>query len=136
MKTIPILLLTLGGLWLAVPNPAQADPRESIKTGDTVAAMWSDGNYYIGVVKGTEGEKFQIDFEDGDKLSVKPATIFVMHQDGEFRVGDHVMAVWQKARMFPGVVSAVNADACVVKWDDGDTPMEVKKGRMAHWEGK
>ena len=136
MKRNLSLLLALLVLTLVLPQRTQADPRERITAGDTVAAQWSDGNYYIGKVKGAEGDGFHIIYEDGDELTVKPAHIFVMRSDSEFRVGDHVMAVWMGARMFPGVVSAVNADTCVVKWDDGDTPLEVKKGRMTLWAVK
>jgi hypothetical protein len=133
MKLLPSLLATLVAWSVASSLPLHADPKESINTGDSVAAMWSDGNYYIGTVKSGKGESFHILFEDGDKLTVNAAKIFVIHADNELHVGDHVMAVWKEARMFPGVVLAVGHETCLVKWDDGETPMEVGKWRMVRW---
>jgi len=104
-----------------------ADP----KVGDTVAAKWTDGGFYVGTVTGISGAGANVLFEDGDKLTVPPSDILVLSKDVAFKVGDHVIAAWKGAKMFPGVLTAVTEATCTVKWDDGDAPIDVAKGRMA-----
>lgn len=130
MKRTPLFLLLLAVLLVAIACPAQADPKPRIAVGDSVAAQWSDGNYYVGTVTAINGAKFKILYEDGDRKTVDAAQVFELRDDRPFAVGDRVLAAWKGAQMFPGVIVAVNTVTCRVKWDDGDAPMEVKKSRM------
>lgn len=118
-------------IWLAILLgflcPALGD---EAKVGDSVAAVWSDGNYYVGTVTGVSDGKVDVLYEDGDKLAVPTAKVRVLGAKTDFKVGDRVIAAWKTAQMFPGVITAVSEIACTVKWDDGDAPMEVKKSRM------
>ena len=114
--------------FLAILLPAfAADP----KVGDTVAAKWSDGGFYVGTVTGISGASANVLFDDGDKQTVPLAETMVLSKDADFKVGDHVIAAWKGAKMFPGVLTVVSVATCTVKWDDGDAPIEVAKGRMA-----
>jgi hypothetical protein len=127
MKSLSSLIVGFA-FFLATLLPAfAADP----KVGDTVAAKWTDGGFYVGTVIGISGASANILFDDGDKLTVPPADILVLSKDVAFKVGDHVIAAWKGAKMFPGVLTAVTETTCTVKWDDGDAPIEVAKGRMA-----
>jgi hypothetical protein len=104
-----------------------ADP----KVGDTVAAKWTDGGFYVGTVTGLAADGANVLYEDGDKRTVPLAELAVLSKDTVFKTGDHVIAAWKGAKMFPGVVTAVTDATCTVKWDDGDAPIDVAKGRMA-----
>lgn len=130
----PLLILTL---FLFVScQLVTAAPKENLAVGQRVAAKWSDGRYYLGSVTAVEGETFRILYEDGDKLAVKGDDVHPIRANAEFNVGDHVLAGWKGAVMYPGVVTEVTATACTVKWDDGDTPLSVDKGRIIHWAKK
>jgi hypothetical protein len=128
MKTHSFSLPTLAIVLLLaslLPTLA-ADP----KAGDSVAAVWTDGNYYLGTITAISGEKAAILYEDGDKKDVPLSKVHPLSQTADFKSGDHVVAAWKGARMYPGLVTAVGDLTCTVKWDDGDKPMEVKKGRI------
>ncbi len=58
------------------------------------------------------------------------AQVHPLSQAASFKVGDHVIAAWRTALMFPGVITAVSDVTCTVHWDDGDKPLEVKKSRI------
>ncbi len=127
MKSLTSIALGFA-FFLATLLPAfAADP----KVGDTVAAKWTDGGFYVGTVTGISGAGANVLYEDGDKLTVPAAEILVLSKDVAFKVGDHVIAAWKGAKMFPGIITAVTEATCTVKWDDGDAPIEVAKGRMA-----
>ena len=100
------------------------------KVGDSVAAIWTDGNYYVGTITSISGDKADVLYEDGDKLTVPLAKVHTLSKTANFKVGDHVIAAFNGASMFPGVITAVSDATCTVKWDDGDTPLDVPKGRM------
>lgn len=132
MKSTGLFLLTLLAFFVALPQAAKAGSKQDIGVGHPVAARWSDGKYYTGSVLATNGANFKVLFDDGDKLTVDAAHVFALRENGNFEVGDHVLAGWKGARMFPGTVTAVTAAACRIKWDDGDAPMVVKKSRIVH----
>ena len=132
MKTTSLLLLAVSLLFLSWSHPAQADPlKPQIKEGDSVAALWSDGNYYVGTVTGiTKGDRYRILFEDGDRKPVDASDVYLLRANREFAIGEHVLAAWKGARMYPGVVTAIFPNSCRIKWDDGDKPLEVKRDRI------
>ena len=47
-----------------------------------------------------------------------------------FNVGDHVAAQWKDSRFYPGVVTQVQGEMYLIKWDDGDEPMMVSKEQV------
>ena len=128
MKTHHALLSLLTAI-LFVTSVLPAFAGEA-KVGDSVAAMWKDGNYWVGTVTGISDDQANILYEDGDKLAVPLAKVHPLSQAATFKVGDHVIAAWKGAQMFPGVITAVSDLSCTVKWDDGDAPLEVKKARI------
>jgi hypothetical protein len=130
MKTL--LKLSLGLLLLvASVLPALA---ADFKVGDSVAAPWTNKQgvsaFFMATITGISGDKADLLYEDGDKLAVPVSSVRALSADTAFKVGDHVVAAWKGAQMFPGVITAVNGLTCTVKWDDGDAPIEVKKTRM------
>jgi hypothetical protein len=123
---VALVLLGIASLFSAVSALA-ADP----KVGDTVAAKWTDGKFYIGTVSALSAGGANVQYEDGDKRTVPLDELIVLSKDADLHVGDHVLAAWKLGKMFGGVITAVTPATCTVKWDDGDTPLEVAKGRMA-----
>jgi hypothetical protein len=99
--------------------------------GDAVGAVWSDGNWYLAKVTGVRGERFDLEYADGDKGTVLKAGIrrTVDRPEGVV-AGDRVVGVWKEARMYPGSVQEVTADGVVVKWDDGSAPTPVAFGKF------
>lgn len=132
MKFLPLSLLVLITSLVAFANPALAKSRDTLQVGDRVAAQWTDGKYYIGTISKIAA-KIHVAFDDGDGGPIAPKLISVIPQNAQFKVGSHVLAVWQKGAMFPGVVTQVRPNQCVVKWDDGDQPTLVKKDQMLLW---
>ena len=129
MKTLTSLLFVLTLLLPALTRPlSAAEP----KVGDTVAAPWSDVNFYLATITAIADGNASVLYEDGDKGSVPLDKVSAVVKDATFAVGDHVLAAWKGARMFPGVVTAVSEAVCIIKWDDGDAPLQVPKTRMVH----
>lgn len=48
-----------------------------------------------------------------------------VRQPASFTVGEHVAAQWKDSRYYPGVVTEVRGNDCLIKWDDGDEPLYV-----------
>lgn len=130
MKTLRTLSLGLVLIMASLLTALAADP----KVGDSVAAPWSNDKgqsaFFMATITGISGDKADLLYEDGDKLTVPLSTVRVLSAETAFNVGDKVVAAWKGAQMFPGVVTAVGELTCTVKWDDGDTPLEVKKSRI------
>lgn len=130
MKTLRVFSLGLMSIVASVVTAFAGDP----KVGDSVAAPWSNDKgqsaFFMATITGISGDQASLLYEDGDKLTVPIANLKVLSADAPFKVGDHVIAAWKGAQMFPGVVTAVTELTCTVKWDDGDAPIEVKKSRI------
>jgi hypothetical protein len=132
MKLFRLTLFAIITSLLAFVLPAQAKPKDAFQEGERVAAKWTDGKYYIGRIDKI-GAKIQVKWDDGSYGPVPPKDIAVIPQNVEFAVGEHVLAVWKGAQMFPGVVTQVKPNQCIVKWDDGDQPSLVHKQQMVRW---
>jgi hypothetical protein len=117
--------------------PVQAAPAVpqavagAIPNGTTVAAKWRDGGYYIATLTGRDGSNYRVLYGDGDRGPVKPVDMIVISPTDEIAIGSHVLACWHGARMFPGVATVKTANGFMVKWDDGDTPLDVPRGKIA-----
>ncbi len=112
-------------------NPSGTGQDRTLQVGDRVAAKWKDGNYWYAAIGGIEGDSYRIHYADGDKLTVKHDDVIPVAPRGTLKVGDHVVAVWKGAKMYPGVITSVGADTATVKWDDGDTPLAVPLDQIA-----
>ncbi|RBP48090.1 uncharacterized protein DUF4537 [Roseimicrobium gellanilyticum] len=132
MKTIRVLGATLMAVSVTFASQLLAGPGSQIGVGNRVAAMWSNGGYFLGTVTEIEGERFNILFEDGDRLAVDSSRVVALREDTAFAVGERVMAAWKGISMYPGVVTKVHAKSCMVKWDDGDAPLLVAKDKIFH----
>ena len=118
--------LCLAFLFASLLPALAADP----KVGDSVAAPWNDGGFYMATITRISNGEADLVYDDGDKLAVPVGKVRVLSREAGFKVGDHVLAAWKGARMYPGVVTAVTEATCTVKWDDGDAPQDVSKARM------
>ncbi|MEZ0273266.1 MAG: hypothetical protein ACAH88_00060, partial [Roseimicrobium sp.] len=132
MKTIRVLLTALISVSMMFASSSLAGPESQIDPGKRVAAMWTNGGYFLGTVTGAEGDRFDILFEDGDRLAVDATNVVALREDTPFAVGDHVTAAWNGVAMYPGVITKVHAKSCMVKWDDGDVPLLVAKDKIFH----
>ncbi len=112
---------------------AQAAPAAALAAGTGVAAKWgADGLFYIGTITGiTDTGKYRVEYGDGDKGNVAAADVVPVNAAREIAIGAHVLACWRGAQMFPGTVTARNGNSYTVKWDDGDTPLEVPREKIA-----
>ena len=100
------------------------------KIGESVAAKWSDDNYYLAVIKTANGGMYEVDYADGDKGSVQEADILKIDPNISLATGDKVIAVWTTARFYSGVIEEVKSGSAIVKWDDGSEPSEVMFGKI------
>ncbi|QIF01372.1 DUF4537 domain-containing protein [Roseimicrobium sp. ORNL1] len=132
MKTIRALGVTLMAVSMTFASTVLAGPGGQIGVGNRVAAMWSNGGYFLGTVTEIEGDRYNILFEDGDRLAVNSANVVALREDMPFSVGDRVVAAWKGISMYPGVVTKVHAKSCMVGWDDGDEPLLVAKDKIFH----
>lgn len=131
MESLRLLIIALVASSLASLGSAYAGDK-NIRVGSRVAAKWVDGQYYLGTITRI-ATKVLVEYDDGDKRKVPVADVFPIAKGATFQVGDRVLALWKRAAMFPGVVSEVRANECLVKWDDGDRPKLVTKSKMLHW---
>lgn len=122
-------LLTGLGLVLVLAS-ALAAPLGAFEVGQSVAAKWTDGNMYLATIAAVDGDSFKVDYADGDKGTVTADQMVVLEEKPALAVGDRVMAVWGKARFYPGVVTAIKSGGPVVKWDDGSAPIVVAWGKV------
>ncbi len=103
---------------------------DQIAAGDTVAAKWTDGDYYLATVTNVEGDSISVTYvDDGTSRAVPTADVRTI-PDVTFAVGDRVLAVWSSAHFYPGEVTAVEGTTYTVKWDDGSTPSAVEAGKI------
>src|SRR5205085_2094845 len=70
--------------------------------GDSVAAKWEDRQYYLARVAGRDGPDFVVAYADGDEGVVPAEDLAPVPPTPVFNVGDHVLACWKGAKMFPG----------------------------------
>lgn len=114
----------------------------SFKVGQTVAARYTDNNWYVATIttynpagKSSVGQEtipatYTVKYEDGSDGIVQPEGLRAIPAGRTAKVGERVLAVWAKSRFYPGVVTAVSAEGAVVKWDDGSAPSTVPWGRI------
>jgi len=104
--------------------------KKAFDVGSTVAAKWSDGNYYLAVISSISGESYNVNYADGTTGSVTTADILAIPSTTNFSVGDKVIAVWSSARFYPGTIEQLTKGGAMVKWDDGSAASEVAFGQI------
>ncbi len=116
----------------ATPAPTAAPAAAvGLAAGTRVAAKWKDGHYWYGTIGEVANDGYVIHYADGDVLKVAPANVIPVAAPGSLNVGDHVMAVWKGAKMYPGRITRIDASTATVQWDDGDTPLDVPLNQIA-----
>lgn len=118
---------------VAAPAAPAAPPLAAypgLAVGTPVAALWKDGNYWLGqIAAAPPAGGYRIHYADGDVLDVRDDQVIPC--GGAHQVGDHVMAHWKNARMYPGKITAIQGNLATVQWDDGDTPRAVPLDQVA-----
>ncbi len=118
---------------VATSTPVQPTAKSypGLQIGTRVAAKWKDGKYWLGEIAGGQGNQYVIHYADGDQLTIGDDQVIPIAAPGTLFVGQHVMAVWKGATMFPGTITAMDGTTATVKWDDGDTPLAVPVDKIA-----
>lgn len=98
--------------------------------GMTIAAKWSDNNYYLAVISKIENDIVNVNYTDGTEGSVTKSDLKVIPTTLNLNIGDKVLAVWAGSRFYPGTVEQVTTTGALVKWDDGSAPSEVLFGQI------
>ena len=112
-------------------------PAGGFAIGTSVAAKWGAGSFYIATITGMgDGGKYRVEYGGGDKGDVSAADMVRVDADREIAVGARVLACWRGAQMFPGTVTERRENFYTVKWDDGDTPLEVPREKIALLPGR
>lgn len=99
--------------------------------GVTVAAKWNDGAYYSAVITKVDGDKYDLNYDDGSvKKGVPESDLIMLDPNLELKVGDKVQAVWTTAKFYSGVIEKIDGETIIVKWDDGSKPSAVAPGKI------
>ncbi|MBI5541972.1 MAG: DUF4537 domain-containing protein [Bacteroidia bacterium] len=119
------LLLAVTGIF------TQSCKTESqFKTGMSVAAKWTDGNYYLATIKTITGETYAVDYADGSNGEVKVTDLKLITEKSDLKAGDKVQAVWAGAKFYPGKIKELKEKGAIIIWDDGTTESEVVFGKI------
>lgn len=102
----------------------------SFSPGQTMAAKWTDGNWYLAKIESVSGGRYNVLYADGDRGSVAQDQIQVIPMRPHLIAGERVLAVWSGAKFYSGIILEVRGNGAVVKWDDGSTPSLVEYGKI------
>jgi hypothetical protein len=89
------------------------------KVGERVLAAWppDPNGWYPGTVRDVAGDDIAIDYDDGDKATVRPDQVAPLN----ISLGCRVQCRWKGIAFFPGTVDRVDGEKLHVQYDDGDT---------------
>jgi hypothetical protein len=93
--------------------------------GQSVAAVWSDGNLYLANVTAVEGDKVTVKYVDDSSTKTVAAADVTPILDKTWAVGDEVQAVWSSGRFYDGTITKATGSSYEVKWEDGSAPSQV-----------
>ncbi len=122
-----LVVLFLSGF---VVFPVTGKSAQKFPDGASVAAKWSDGEYYLAVIKSCTDGNYEVDYADGSQGTVSEGAIKFIPAKLVLTAGDKVYAVWSGAKFYPGTVEKVTAKGAVIRWDDGSEPSEVEFGKI------
>jgi len=106
----------------------------SFKVGMTVAAKWTDNNYYLATITSINGDKYAVDYTDGSKGEVKATDLKVTNEKSELKAGNKVLAVWAGSKFYSGTIKEMKENGAVITWDDGTADSEVAFGKILKTE--
>jgi hypothetical protein len=100
------------------------------KAGMSVAAKWTDGNYYLATIKTITGDKCEVDYADGSSGEVKVLDLKTITEKTNLKVDDKVLAVWAGAKFYTGKIKEISKMGAIITWDDGTVESEVAFGKI------
>jgi hypothetical protein len=100
------------------------------KAGMSVAAKWTDGNYYLATIKNVTGDMYAVDYADGSNGEVKLTDLKMITEKANLKAGDKVFAVWAGAKFYAGKLKEMKETGAIITWDDGTTESEVVFGKI------
>ena len=105
-------------------------PASSYQVGQTVAAKWTDGNFWLAKVTAAEDAQVSVQFlDDNSKLTIAASDVRAI-KPTTWAVGSSVYAVWSSGRFYPGKITAASGGTYTVKWDDGSAPTQVAADKI------
>lgn len=107
------------------PETATSEQESEFAVGQSVAAVWSDGNLYLANVTALDGDNVTVKYVDDSSTKTVAAADVTPIPDKSWAVGDEVKAVWSSGRFYDGTITKVNGSSYEVKWEDGSPPSEV-----------
>ncbi|MFA6506658.1 MAG: hypothetical protein WCT14_11190 [Treponemataceae bacterium] len=107
-----------------------SDP-ERFKPGDTAAALFPDGRWYLGVLGGKAGDEYPFVTEDGRQMTLAADKLRALLSEPSLAVGDPVGAVWgRESRFSAGSVLATANGGAIIEWMDGMKPCFVENRKI------
>lgn len=107
------------------PETATSEQNSEFSVGQSVAAVWSDGNLWLADVTSIDGDKITVKYVDDSSTKTVSAADVRPIPNKAWMVGDEVKAVWSSGRFYDGTITKANGTAYEVKWEDGSAPSEV-----------
>jgi len=101
-----------------------APKKEAVKVGTRVLGLWTDKKFYPGTIAKLADGKYDVDFDDGDSLSVglEDLRLVAVKQVAvrTAKVGDKVWAQWKPNDWYAGKAAKACPKGLHVEFDDGD----------------
>jgi hypothetical protein len=104
---------------LVIESHYQFEEIYGFVAGDTVAAQWSDGHWYMGTVT-ESGDAYTVAYDDGsDQTGLSEAEVRAPLTANDIEIGDAVLADWRAGeRLYRGTVSQLIHGGVLITWDD------------------
>lgn len=100
----------------------------------SVVAVYSviDRKFFLTRAIGPAPGGYQVQHPDGAPETVERRHVVPIPVQAGFKVGDDVLALWQRDVMFPGTITAISPQGSTVAWHDGDPPLIVRPGALTY----
>lgn len=98
--------------------------RYEVDVGDAVEANWQNGGkYYPGTIADRDGDRYYVQYDDGDEERVDVRQLRVsLHTSEGFQPGQLVFAWWSSdGYWYPGRIDRIEDGRYRIRFDDGDT---------------
>jgi hypothetical protein len=109
---------------------ATPDDVSELSVGQSVAAVWSDGNLWLADITSIDGDKITVKYVDDSSTKTVSAADLRPIPNKAWMVGDEVKAVWSSGRFYDGTITKANGSSFEVKWEDGSAPSEVAGSKI------
>jgi hypothetical protein len=105
-------------------------PASGFAVGDSVAAVWTDGNLYLATVQAVNGDQITVKYADDGSTKTVAATDVKPITKKTWVVGDKVLAVWASGRFYKGNVIEAAGSNYKIQWDDGSAASDVSVDKI------